>query len=184
MFGWLTDRFRRKPKMVPPAEQLAHLDKWAAGFEGIDPPLEDPHYWNWKISCSSGMFQPPVVTREIEERAINALLTAAGHLSRTPYAVEFPYFRAAVLLPMGDLFMSEVTAFYDRDYALRFWSGEPLPVERVTEKYDLNIPEGFELHGTIVAHPLDDEDVVEGMRIDEDGKRWFDEERWVIGQRP
>ena len=80
MFGWITDLFRRAPKMRPPAEQLAHLEARAADMLECEIPLQDPDYWNWKISCSSGLFYPETVTPEIERRAIQSLVDGAANI--------------------------------------------------------------------------------------------------------
>lgn len=161
--------------------RLRALDRWADGFAGYEPYL-DERYMNHKIPVLDRLVAPPTTTEEIQGRAIRSLIKAATYLSHSPVKDEVPYFRAAVLLTLPDMFPSEVTAFYSEEYYRGFWHEGTLDPSDVLERYELAIPEGFEIRGALVPNEIDWDQ--KGMRVDEAGRRWLDEEWWTIGQTP
>jgi len=163
--------------------RLRALDRWADGFAGYEPYV-DERYMNHKIPVLDRLVNPPTTTAAIQEKALASLLKAADYLSRSPVKEQVPYYRACVLMGLPDMFHSEVTAYYDEDYYRSFWrSDQMLDPKVLTESFDVTIPDGFEVCGYIVPFEVDFDDI-KGVRTDEEGRYWIDEERWVIGQKP
>jgi hypothetical protein len=126
--------------------RLRALDRWAEelGSAAIPERPERCDFWNNKLPVQGTLVRPPTTTRDLRRRAIAAMLRAATLMSRSVDTQATEYRRVACLITSPDLFHSEVTVFYARDYYRRFSQPEAAFTSRsLLAEFDLELPSGF-----------------------------------------
>ncbi len=162
--------------------RLRALDKWAESFAGHIPYLDD-RYHNYKIPVLDRLVEGPTATSETQKAALKSLLKAAAHLAKNNRArdwqtgeiVKPEYYRVAVLMNLPDMFSSEVTVFYDRDYYNTFYRDGRVDegMNKPSELFGIELPNGFVECGAIAHIPYEDDDGEEHV---------FTSHGWTIGQ--
>ena len=168
--------YRDKAKVRGIERRFKALEKWANDFEGKHVVTDEENYYNFKIPVLDRLVNPPKATHEHQKRAIECLLTAAGHLVKAREDSDREYYKVAVLLVLPNLFQSEVTVFFSKSYYQGFYNhSNPLPKDSAPSlQFNINIPESFnECGGTV---EWDDEYEDETVHVKE---QW-----WTIGQTP
>ncbi len=168
----------RKAKPRRPKRQLRALRRWAERHAGYFPvEFADMDSMNWKIGVGSDLVRPPTTTPELQAQCAQCLIDAAAHMARAK-PPEFADARVVAIIPLPDMFGSEVRVFFDEGYFEYFTDRDtddqrwtPLPENRsVIAEMGLRLPDGFAVIG--FAETIDDEDE-EGIR---------EGEVWLIGE--
>ncbi|PCJ47884.1 MAG: hypothetical protein COA74_10650 [Gammaproteobacteria bacterium] len=168
-------RVNAKVRGIP--RRLRALEKWAEDFEQTVPIYEHQKYWNYKIPVLDRLVNQPTTNFEIQSKALSCLIIAAAHLAKSPLKEKLPYYKVAVLLVLPDMFSSEVTVFFDKNYYDKFYYTDNLlsDNQKPSSQFEIDIPSEFSEVGTIVKWKDEDDN---GQTIT------FSEERWTIGQQP
>ncbi len=156
--------------------RLRALATWASRFEGWFPPRAewDSKFSNYKIPVADRLVRPPHTTREIQAACLRQMLRAATHLAAARPAELRDTCRIGVLLTLPDMWDSEVTVFFDRNYYRGFlhndaaYAGRSLCAEFGVEK-----PAAFIENGALVQ--TEDE-------LDNGRKIIRSSEWWTIGE--
>jgi uncharacterized protein DUF3916 len=167
---------RPKEKLRGKKRRLNELDTWANSFQHTFPIPHDNQFINWKIPVVDRLVTGPQTNVQIQRHCVSALLCAATHLITSKPAELKESCRIAVLLALPDLFSSEVTVFFDKEYYAGFYNyDQPLPAsDSFTKKLGLVLPKGFKEIGTLLETEDEDEDTGKTTK--------FTEERWTLGE--
>ncbi len=147
---------RPKEKIRNPERHLRVLEKWAKGFEGYYPERADNRYQNFKIWTLDRLIEGPKSTPEWKEEAIRCLLQAAESLVKAKPEEEKGKSWVAVLLCYPNLWSSEVTVFFDREYIHSFIPSEPNG-KSLLKEFDISVPNNFVEAGYVATWNDEDE---------------------------
>ncbi len=160
---------RPNQKVRNPARHLRALKTWADSFDGYYPQANGRQYQNYKIWTLDRLIEGPTSKIEWQREAINQLLNVAEHLLKAKPESEQGCSWVAVLLTVPDLFSSEVTVFFDKEYYQHFrMESNPISNKSILEKYGLQVNVKLREQGDLITWE------------DEDDSGTF--EQWLIGE--
>jgi hypothetical protein len=165
---------RPNQKVRNPERHIRSLQKWAADFKGYYPERNSESYINFKLWTLDRLVEGPQSKYEWQQAALQQLMVAAKNLYDAKPESEKGKSWVAILLSYPNLWSSEVTVFFDKEYYEKFRpQASCINSESVLNKYDLKVDRPFSELGYIES--WEDED--------EDGKIFiFNQERWTIGE--
>jgi len=147
---------RPNEKVRNPERHLKALKRWAKGFEGVYPERDGSRYQNFKIWTLDRLIEGPKSKSEWKEEAILQLLQAAQNLKNSRPENEEGESWVAVLLCYPNLWSSEVTVFFDKEYLNSFIPSE-LGDQSILKKYGISCPKEFIEASYIVKWSDEDE---------------------------
>lgn len=133
--------------------RLRALNTWASAFEGWFPREDerDSQFNNFKIPVLDRLVRPPQTNRAIQAACITELLRAAQFLAAAKPAALHKTCRIGVLLTLPDMWHSEVTVFYERDYYRGFLHEDAAYAGRsICAEFGIVKPERFIENGSLV----------------------------------
>jgi len=147
---------RPNEKVRNPKRHLRSLKRWAKKFEGYYPERTDQRYQNFKIWTLDRLIVGAKSKPEWKQEAINQLLIAAENLVNARPDNEKGKSWVAILLCYPNLWSSEVTVFFDKEYLNSFIPSDPSG-KSLLKNLDIPIPNGF-VEADYIA-TWDDEDI-------------------------
>ena len=169
-------------RLRKPESHLERLAAWSRSFENRYPEVEPGEVCvDWPFAIDERLVDPPFTTPDLQRRALNLLLAAAGHL-RDARPAGLADQQVYVMIPWPAPSGAEIGVFVDPDYGRTFaerthWSQlwTPLdPAERsLAREAGLSLPDGFAETGyhEISRDAPDDETSV------------FEREIWLFRER-
>lgn len=165
---------RPKAKVRNPARRLRTLREWAEGAKGKYPSRKEEKYVNWKIPVLDRLVDAPTARHEWQVQTLESLLIAARHFVEAKPETEHGRSWVAVLVGFPNMWSSEVTVFFDRDYYKSFLGvDEHMRHRSLCEEMGLTVPAGMIEVGSMAIWEEEDEQ----GRIFQ-----ASEERWTIGE--
>ena len=167
--------YRYRGKLRGVKRRLRALDAWAESFNGFTPSYDGRKFLNYKIPVLDRLVEHPTTKLNIQTKAFASLIKAARHLAENKDSCNAPYYRVAVLLVLPNMFNSEVTLFFDRDYYKGFNHTQNLLPDhkRPSALFNVSVPDDFTEIGCLVE--WEDE-------YDEDEVFKVSQEWWTVGQ--
>ena len=147
---------RPKEKVRNPERHIRSLKKWAKGFDGYYPERTGERYLNFKIWTLDRLIEGPKSKLEWKQAAINQLLKAAENLVEAKPDNEKDKSWVAVLLCYPNLWSSEVTVFFDKEYLHSFIPEEPND-RSVLRMHNVSLPNNFIEAGYIATWKDEDQ---------------------------
>lgn len=166
--------YRHKAKVRNPARHLRALRAWAESARGKYPSRIEDKYLNWKIPVLDRLVEPPTAKPEWQAHALESLLIAARHFAEAKPEAEQGRSWVAVLVCLPNMWSSEVTVFFDREYYESFLRGDDAMKHRsLCREMGLALPPGMVEAGSTARWKEEDED---GRIVHRS------EEHWTIGE--
>jgi hypothetical protein len=168
--------YRANAKVRNPARHLRALRKWADSAKGQYPSRTGDKYINWKIPVLDRLVEPPTTKPEWQAQALESLLIAARHFIEAKPEAEQGRSWVAVLVRYPNMWASEVTVFFDREYYESFLVGDESMAHRsLCREMALDLPPGMMEVGSIISCGEGNEPCDAPARS---------EEHWTIGETP
>ena len=164
---------RPNEKIRNPDRHLRSLKRWADGFLDYYPKRTDSRYVNFKIWTLDRLIEGPKSKHEWKKEAIRQLLSAADNLVNAKPDAEKGKSWVAVLLCYPNLWASEVTVFFDKDYLNSFIPSKTVN-KSLLKNFGISTPNNFIEVGYFVSWDDEDEN---GICIT------FNEERFTIFEK-
>lgn len=163
---------RPKAKVRNPARHLRALRAWAESAKGRYPSRTEEKYVNWKIPVLDRLVDAPTAKQEWQAQALESLLVAARHFVAAKPEGENGRSWVAVLVAFPNMWSSEITVFFDREYYEGFLGADDQMKNRsLCKEMGLAVPGGMVEVGSMATWE------------DEDGNAFqASEERWTIGE--
>jgi len=133
---------RPNEKVRNPERHLRSLRKWAKGFEVFYPERTGNRYQNFKLWTLDRLIEGSQSKPEWKQEAIAQLLVAAENLKNSQPEDEKDKSWVAVLLCYPNLWSSEVTVFFDKEYLNSFIPAEPNGKSLLT-KFNISVSNTF-----------------------------------------
>ncbi|WP_417442060.1 DUF3916 domain-containing protein [Idiomarina sp.] len=147
---------RPNEKVRNPKRHIRSLKRWAKGFEGFYPERTGDLYQNFKIWTLDRLIEGPKSKLEWKQEAIRQLLQVAENLIKAKPESENGKSGVAVLLCHPNLWSSEVTVFFDKEYLDSFIPTEPNG-KSILSQNGVSIPNNFTEAGYIATWNDEDE---------------------------
>jgi hypothetical protein len=165
---------RPNAKLRNPDRHIRALEKWASGFQGYYPERTSERYINFKIWTLDRLVEGPKAKHEWKQKALKQLIVVAKNLIAAKPENEKGKSWVAILLCYPNLWSSEVTVFFDKEYYESFQPREGLLSGSINKRYGIELPPELMELGYDVC--WEDED--------ENGEVYtHSEERWTLGEK-
>jgi len=166
---------RPNEKVRNPKRHIKSLEKWASSFKDYYPVRSKERYVNFKINTLDRLVQGPTSRYEWKQAAFNQLVIAAKNIVDSKPDFEKGKSWVAILLCYPNLWLSEVTVFFDKEYYESFIPHiEEIENNSILKKYLIKLPDNFFELGYMI-HWNDE---------DENGNSYtVNQERWTIGEK-
>lgn len=165
---------RPKAKVRNSARHLRALRAWAESAKGKYPSRQEDKYVNWRIPVLDRLVDAPTARHEWQVQALESLLIAACHFVEAKPETEKGRSWVAVLVGFPNMWSSEVTVFFDRDYYESFLAvDEQMRHHSLCKEMGLAVPAGMIEVGSMAIWEEEDE---QGRVFQ------ASEERWIIGE--
>lgn len=165
---------RPNAKIRNPNRHIRALEKWASGFQGYYPERSNERYINFKIWTLDRLVEGPKAQHEWKQKALQQLIVVAKNLVAAKPEEEKGKSWVAILLCYPNLWSSEVTVFFDKEYYENFQPREGLLSSSISKQYDIDLPENLLELGYQVS--WEDQDETGELCT-------YIEERWTLGER-
>lgn len=165
---------RPNAKARNPNRHIRALEKWASGFKNYYPERTSERYINFKIWTLDRLVEGPKAKHEWKQAALQQLIVAAKNLIAAKPENEKGNSWVAILLCYPNLWSSEVTVFFDKEYYESFQPREDLLSGNISKRYGIELPSELMELGYNVSWENEDEN----------GEIYtHSEERWTLGEK-